>query len=67
MCALLGPKIEAPSQFLGLTRGISLPCEGEDLTAVDNRYEIGDTEVLVSYLGHYGRQHPHLLFSVALW
>lgn len=42
MCALLGPKIEAPSQFLGSTRGIPLPREGEDASAMENRYEIGD-------------------------
>ena len=42
VCALLAPKIEAPSQFLGSTRGIPLPCEGEDVSGTENRYEIGD-------------------------
>lgn len=35
-------KIEAPSQFLGSKRGIPLPCAGEDVSAMANRYEIGD-------------------------
>lgn len=39
---LLGPKIEASSQFLGLTRGIPLPCEREDVCAAENRFEKGD-------------------------
>lgn len=37
-------KIGAPSQFLGSTRGVSLPCKGEDLNFMDNGYETGDVK-----------------------
>lgn len=43
---LLGPKIEAFSQFLGLARGIPLPCEREDVCAAANRYDIADMKSL---------------------
>lgn len=41
-CVLFRPEIETPSPFLGSTRGVPLPCEGEDVSAMENRYEIGD-------------------------